>query len=762
MQDKSTKSQGLSFTQKNPPTGIITMSTSVKNSVDNTLSANAYDYINLRYVHYDQSTKKVKLVKQAPPPGLFANDQWPKIETSGNKLSKLFPTPAIAQAIASTLGWTSSTNQSKQTSFSRDDWFNALNKPNLTLDLSNNNLTSIAEIFNPYIRWGLGIYNLVASVKPDPITQKVNYHILYDGIATLKVDDNQLHYFPNVNFTNFPALKTISASHNQIRVIGNFSSYGMNQKNTGYLSDSEIANMNMNQGNGGSATSASGATPASSTKDKYDYYQYLKSLWTNGKGLGSTDDSQNQGGSGSSSSSSSASSSEEPYTYDASDVMNRDEVKAIMKWLMTELPKKTYGHLPTTTTTSSNGTSGSSNSIANNSNKQITNYSTFLAAISSDNFYFNNNKGEVYVNQQNGSSNANNTDNNMYDSASGITTDSDGLIQGKQANDRSKGLNFGSTRLMISKDINNIDFSHNQIEQISVSPNLFTNINFSSNRLKYVPPLGIKPLPYLQFWFYHQSLMKVADTNFYNAMHGPGPNPANWNKYYSTGMVNVRPGSGSNMFSLDSTGLANDKIQRIGLADVNQTLPKISFANNQLLDFWPQQKPSDSWYLWPKLTVGANDREGPAGQIMYGFGGGSNSGGPNSGGGLVGANPASSNGSGTAMPQPTGTSSKQIMIKNNPTNVMAKPIFPWNNQIGSSSTDFNPYFRRIWVGANLYSLTSDGKDNPFFSHTYLGGINRDFAYQVADVPDGIDSAVTTAKNAGYGTWATAALDRWIY
>ncbi|WP_391592089.1 hypothetical protein MCAV_02670 [[Mycoplasma] cavipharyngis] len=743
------------------------MSTTIKNSVDNTLSANAYDYINLRYVHYDQSTKKIKLVKQAPPPGLFTNNQWPKIETSGNKLSKLFPTPAIAQAIAATLGWTSSTNQSKQTSFSRDDWFNALNKPNLTLDLSNNNLTSIAEIFNPYIRWGLGIYNLVASVKPDPITQKVNYHILYDGIATLKVDDNQLHYFPNVNFTNFPALKTISASHNQIRVIGNFSSYGMNQKNTGYLSDSEIANMNMNQGNGGSATSAS------STTNKYDYYQYLKSLWSSGKGLGSTDDSQNQGGSGSSSSSSSssASSTEEPYTYDASDVMNRDEVTAIMKWLMTELPKKTYGHLPTTTTISSSSSGGgtpgsSSGTIANNSTKQITDYSTFLAAISSDDFYFNNKDGEVYVNQVNGSSNANNTDNNMYDSASGITTDSDGLIQGKQANDRSKGLNFGSTRLMISKDINNIDFSHNQIEAISVSPNLFTNINFSSNKLKYVPPLGIKPLPYLQFWFYHLSLMKVAgdQQGFYDTLHGPGPNPENWVRYYSTGMVNEKPAG----FSLDSTGLANDKIQRVGLADVNQTLPKISFANNQLLDFWPQQKSTDSWYLWPKLTVGANDREGPTGNITYGFGG------ANSGGGLVGSNPASSNGSGTAMPQPTGTSSKQIMIKNNPTNVMAKPIFPWNNQIGSSSdnTTFNPYFRRIWVGANLAGLVTGGDKTPFFSHTYLGGINRDFAYQVADVSDGIDTNANIdqlklfgTNQAAYGSyklWATAALDRWIY
>ncbi|WP_391591839.1 hypothetical protein MCAV_08160 [[Mycoplasma] cavipharyngis] len=760
LQDKSTKSQGLSFTQKNPPTGIITMSTSVKNSVDNTLSANAYDYINLRYVHYDQSTKKVKLVKQAPPPGLFANDQWPKIEASNNKLSDLFPTPAIAQAIASTLGWTSSTNQSKQTSFSRDDWFNALNKPNLTLDLSNNNLTSIAEIFNPYIRFGLGIYNLVASVKPDPITQKVNYHILYDGIGTLKVDDNQLHYFPNVNFTNFPALKTISASHNQIRVIGNFSSYGMNQKNTGYLSDSEIANMNMNQGNGGSATSASGATPASSTKDKYDYYQYLKSLWSSGSGLGDDGSGQNQG----SPSSGSASSSEEPYTYDASDVMNRDEVKAIMKWLTMTLPGKTYGHLPTTTT--SNGTSGSSSgTIANGSPKTISDYSTFLAAISSDNFYFNNNKGEVYVNQQNGSSNANNTGNNMYDSASGIITDATGLIS-----NRSKGLNFGSTRLMITKDINNIDFSHNQIEQISVSPNLFTNINFISNKLKYVPPLGIKPLPYLQFWFYHQSLMKVAgdQQGFYDTLHGPGPNPANWNKYYSTGMVNEKPAG----FGLDSTGLANDKIQWVGLADVNQTLPKISFANNQLLDFWPQQKQTDSWYLWPKLTVGANDREGPEGNIMYGFSGGGMTGGPNSGGGMVGSNPASSNGSGTAMPQPTGTSSKQIMIKNNPTNVMAKPIFPWNNQIGSSSdnTTFNPYFRRIWVGANLAGLVTGGDKTPFFSHTYLGGINRDFAYQVADVVDTFDGAnIDGLKNTdgnpaynSYKLWATAALDRWIY
>ncbi|WP_391591604.1 hypothetical protein MCAV_05540 [[Mycoplasma] cavipharyngis] len=741
MQDKSTKSQGLSFTQKNPPTGIITMSTTIKNSVDNTLSANAYDYINLRYVHYDQSTKKVKLVKQAPPPGLFANDQWPKIEASNNKLSDLFPTPAIAQAIAATLGWTSSTNQSKQTSFSRDDWFNALNKPNLTLDLSNNNLTSIAEIFNPYIRWGLGIYNLVASVKPDPITQKVNYHILYDGIATLKVDDNQLHYFPNVNFTNFPALKTISASHNQIRVIGNFSSYGMNQKNTGYLSDSEIANMNMNQGNGGSATSAS------STTNKYDYYQYLKSLWSSGKGLGDDGSGQNQGGSGSSSSSSSsASSTEEPYTYDASDVKARPEVKAIMKWLEETLPGKMYMHLPTTTTSSGSGTPGSSGTIANNSNKTISDYSTFLAAISSDDFYFNNKEGGVYVNQVSPSTNmnANNTDNNMYDSASGITTDSDGLIQGKQANDRSKGLNFGSVRLMITKDINNIDFSHNQIEAISVSPNLFTNINFSSNKLKYVPPLGIKPLPYLQFWFYHQSLMKVADTNFYNAMHGPGPNPANWNKYYSTGMVNEKPAG----FGLGSEGLANDKIQWVGLADVNQTLPKISFANNQLLDFWPQQKQTDSWYLWPKLTVGANEREGPTGNITYGFSGG---------GGLVG---------GASSP------SKQIMIKNNPTNVMGKPIFPWNNQIGAPSNDFNPYFSRIWVGANLAGLVTGGDKTPFFSHTYLGGINRDFAYQVADVSDGIDMSaginnltLDGTNQAAYGSyklWATAALDRWIY
>ncbi|XBA50885.1 hypothetical protein MCAV_00390 [[Mycoplasma] cavipharyngis] len=369
----------------------------------------------------------------------------------------------------------------------------------------------------------------------------------------------------------------------------------------------------------------------------------------------------------------------------------------------------------------------------------------------------------MYVNQVGPSTtmNANNSSSPMmYDSSSGITTDQNGLIQGSNNANRSKGLNFGSVRLMITKDINNIDFSHNQIEVIPVSPNLFTNINFSSNRLKYVPPLGIKPLPYLQFWFYHQSLMKVAgdQQGFYETLHGPGPNPENWNKYYSTGMVNEKPGMGNMMFGLSSDGLANDKIQRIGLADVNQTLPKISFANNQLLDFWPQQKPTDSWYLWPKLTVKEADREGPEGQITYGFsGGGSTTGGPNSGGG---------------MPQPTGTPSKQIMIKNNPTNVMAKPIAPWNNQIGSSSTDFNPYFRRIWVGANLAGLVNNGDKTPFFSHTYLGGINRDFAYQVADVSDGIDMSAginnltldgtnTPAYNS-YKLWATAALDRWIY
>ncbi|WP_391592231.1 hypothetical protein MCAV_04210 [[Mycoplasma] cavipharyngis] len=468
--------------------------------------------------------------------------------------------------------------------------------------------------------------------------------------------------------------------------------------------------------------------------------------------------SQNQGGSASgssssSSSSSSASSTEEPYTYDASDVKARPEVTAIKKWLEETLPGKMYMHLPTTTTSSGSGTPGSSGTIANNSNKTISDYSTFLAAISSDDFYFNNKEGGVYVNQVSPSTNMNANNSStpmMYDSASGITTDQNGLIQGSNNANRSLGLNFGSVRLMITKDINNIDFSHNQIEAISVSPNLFTNINFSSNKLKYVPPLGIKPLPYLQFWFYHLSLMKVAgdQQGFYNAGHGPGPNPANWVRYYSTKSVNEKP----NMFNLDNMGLANNFIQRIGLADVNQTLPKISFANNQLLDFWPQQKPSDSWYLWPKLTVSSNEREGPTGNIMYGFGGGSNSGG--------------------AMPQPTGTNPKSIMIKNNPTNVMAKPIFPWNNQIGSSSTDFNPYFRRIWVGANLYSLTSDGKDNPFFSHTYLGGINRDFAYQVADVSDGIDTNANIDQLKLFGTnqaaynsyklWATAALDRWIY
>ncbi|WP_391591515.1 hypothetical protein [[Mycoplasma] cavipharyngis] len=521
----------------------------------------------------------------------------------------------------------------------------------------------------------------------------------------------------------------------------------MNQKNTGYLSDSEIANMNMNQGGSGSASSVASA---SSTKDKYDYYQYLKSLWSSGSGLGSTDDSQNQGGSASGSSSS----SENPYTYDASDVMNRAEVTAISKWLEETLPGKMYMHLPQGSSTSggSSGTPGSG-SIANNSTKQISDYSTFLAAISSDDFYFNNKEGGVYVNQVSPSTNMNANNSSspmMYDSSSGITTDATGLIS-----NRSKGLNFGSTRLMITKDINNIDFSHNQIEVIPVSPNLFTNINFSSNRLKYVPPLGIKPLPYLQFWFYHLSLMKVAgdQQGFYDTLHGPGPNPANWNKYYSTGMVNEKPAG----FGLGSEGLANDKIQWVGLADVNQTLPKISFANNQLLDFWPQQKQTDSWYLWPKLTVGANDREGPEGNIMYGFGGGSGSGGGSGG---------------TAMPQPTGTNPKTIMIKNNPTNVMGKPIFPWNNQIGapSDNTSFNPYFRRIWVGANLAGLVTGGDKTPFFSHTYLGGINRDFAYQVADVVDTFDGAnIDGLKNTdgnpaynSYKLWATAALDRWIY
>ncbi|MDQ0514134.1 hypothetical protein J2Z62_000572 [Mycoplasmoides fastidiosum] len=586
--------KAISFRGDLPKTGIRVVSTEVSLTKNNqTTKANAYDYVNLKYVQYNKKTKQINDVKFAPPPGLFADNTWPTLETSNNQLSKFFPTRAIRQAVAGLLGKTLNDN------FSKDEWFNAFDQVNLTLDLSNQALNSIAEIFNPNLRWGLGIYDLLGTANSSPrITGASNFEIRYRGLSTINVDDNIITHFPNPNYKNFPALKNIRASKNAIQAIGDFNTFSNNHYSTEYQTDDELQS-------------------SSITKTNQNYYDYLKSLW------------------------------------EEDETKNLEPVKAIKKWLTETLKNINYG--------------GSSvSSVTKSGQRTINNYDSFLDAISADPFYFRGKNGEKYINENSSSSTTNNnglnptegSTNIPYDTNSNITTTSDGaLINTNSATsfNLNKGINFGGVRLDISKDIYRIDFSNNQIERIPLSKNMFTNVDFGNNRLRYITPIAAKPLP----WF-HGLIFFISNLNqnFYNTV-----NPSNWSKYYNQDNEN-RP--------TDWNAQEQRILDALKMGNYSFTLPSFSFYGNQLLDFWPQQDTDSSWYTWPKLTI-------PTSKRVKGDGANVNS------------------------------------------NVNGYPVGPWNHQIGNKSTEFYPWFHRVWIGP---------EDGGIFS-TYLGVFDGNFIHDIA-------------------------------
>ncbi|MDQ0514377.1 hypothetical protein J2Z62_000815 [Mycoplasmoides fastidiosum] len=530
--------KAISFRGDLPKTGIRVVSTSVSlTKSDQTIVANAYDYVNLKYVRYNKSTKEVTDVKFAPPPGLFNDNEWPNLQDSNNQLTKFFPTRAIRQAVAGLLGKTADGN------FSKTEWFTAFDKTSLTLDLSNRALNSIAEIFNPNLRWGLGIYDLLGTANSSSrIVGNSNFEIRYRGLSTINVEDNIITYFPNPNYKNFPALKNIRASRNAIQAIGNFNTFSNNYYSTEYRTQEELKNS------------------TTKSQSNQNYYDYLKSLWTE------------------------------------DETKTLESVKAIQKWLTETLPSIDYANSSTSSVSTKTG------------KKTITNYEDFLDAVSADPFYFRANDGTKYINENNASSTTNN--NNLaknsattpYDSASNITTDANGALKNTNSSanfDLNKGINFGGVRLDISKDIYRIDFSNNQIERIPLSKNMFTNIDFGNNRLRYITPIAAKPLP----WFYGLIFL-IANLNsaFYNVV-----NPSNWNNYYD--QTNENQPSGWN---------AQEQriLDALKTGNYSYTLPTFSFYGNQLLDFWPQQDTDSSWYTWPKLTIPESKRVTGAGATV--------------------------------------------------------------------------------------------------------------------------------------------------
>ncbi|MDQ0514387.1 hypothetical protein J2Z62_000825 [Mycoplasmoides fastidiosum] len=567
----------ISYQGDLPKTGIRVVATSVsltKGSV--TISANAYDYVNLKYVQYNKKTKAVTDVKFAPPPGLFNLDEtknnWPTLAETDNQLVDFFPTRAIRAAVATILG------KEVTDTFSKTEWFDAFDKTSVTLDLSNRALTSIAEIFNPNLRWGLGIYDLLGTANSSArITGNGNFEIRYQGLSTINVEDNIITHFPNPNYKNFPALKTIRASRNAIQAIGNFNTFSNNHYSTEYQSESDLQ------------------STSTVTKKPENYYEYLKSLWATGSG-----------------------------------VEDLPSVKGIKKWLETTLSGISYAN-------------SNASSVNKTGNKTITDYASFLDAVSADPVYFKTRDGDKYINQQNPStSNKNNNglsagDDGVvpYDPKSNITTTNDGtpVNTSSSANfNLDKGINFGGVKLDICKDIYRIDFSNNQIERIPLSKNMFTNVDFGNNRLRYITPIAAKPLPWFQGLIFFIANLNSA---FYNVV-----NPSNWSKYYS--QENETQPSGWN-------AQTQSVLDSLRMGNYNFTLPTFSFYGNQLLDFWPQQDTDSSWYTWPKLTI-------PTEKRIKGEGATVNS------------------------------------------NVNGYPVGPWNRQIGNDSAEFYPWFHRVWIG----------------------------------------------------------------
>ncbi|MDQ0514372.1 hypothetical protein J2Z62_000810 [Mycoplasmoides fastidiosum] len=596
-----------------PKTGIRVVATTVSLTKNGqTITANAYDYVNLKYVQYNKTSKTVTDVKFAPPPGLFNLDvnqnNWPTLQESDNSLTKFFPTRAIRNAVAGILG------KSSDGSFTKTEWFDAFDKTNITLDLSNRALSSIAEIFNPNLRWGLGVYDLLGTANSSSLdSHSVSLEVKFTGLTTLIVDDNILTHFPNPNYKNFPALKNIRASKNAIQAIGDFNTFSNNHYSTEYLSDTELA------------------STSSPTKTAENYYEYLKNLWADG-----------------------------------SDVKDLTSVIGIKKWLTATLPNINYA-------------SSVNSSFIKSGKKVISDYSSFLDAVSADPFYFKTRDGEKYVNQKgshatnkNGLSASSGSDNVPHDANSNITTNASGTIvftyRGEPSSETTfdKGINFGGIKLDLSKDLYRIDFSNNQIERIPLSKNMFTNVDFSNNRLRYIAPIAAKPLP----WFYGLFYM-VANFNSDNYNH---LNPANWSKFYDQ-TSDSQPSNwsvGNDTRAFDSFRAGNSAF----------TLPTFSFYGNQLLDFWPQQDTESSWYTWPKITIPANKR-------------------------ITG------------------------IAANLHTNVSGYPISPWNHQIGDDSTEFYPWFHRVWIGPN--------SGNQVFS-TYLGTFDGNFIHNIA--PDATRSSAS--------------------
>ncbi|MDQ0513563.1 hypothetical protein J2Z62_000001 [Mycoplasmoides fastidiosum] len=603
-------SKAISFRGDLPKTGIRAVATNVSlTKSGQTITANAYDYVNLKYVQYNKKTKAVTNVKFAPPPGLFnlneAQNNWPTLAETDNQLSNFFPTRGIRSAVATILG------KSPTDTFTKAEWFNAFDKTNITLDLSNRALSSIAEIFNPNLRWGLGIYDLLGTANFQPLEgSNVNLEIRYTGLSTLIVDDNILTHFPNPNYKNFPALKTIRASKNAIQAIGNFNTFSNNHYSTEYQSDTDLQ-----------ATSS----PAKSSEN---YYQYLMSLWA-----------------------------------ESSDVKDLQSVKGIKKWLTTTLPSVNYA--------------GSSNSSVSKSGaKTITDYASFLDAVSADPFYFKTRDGDKYVNQKSPNT-SNNNNNGMtatsdsvipHDPNSNITTNANGTIVATHRASTNtdvtldKGINFGGVKLDLSKDIYRLDFSNNQIERIPLSKNMFTNVDFSNNRLRYITPIAAKPLP----WFYGLIyIIANFDSTAYNLL-----NPTKWTNYYNQENDNKPNGfdKGNDTRAFDSFRLGN----------ATYTLPTFSFYGNQLLDFWPQQDTDSSWYTWPKITIPNSKRIGNTGATVN-------------------------------------------------SNVNGYPISPWNRQIGGT-TEFYPWFHKVWIGPN---------DGERLFATYLGVFDGNFIHNI--VPSSIST-----------------------
>ncbi|MDQ0514356.1 hypothetical protein J2Z62_000794 [Mycoplasmoides fastidiosum] len=600
------EAKAISFQGDLPKTGIRVVSTEVsltKNS--ETIKANAYDYVNLKYVQYNKQTKELKDVKFAPPPGLFSltetSNNWPTLKTSGNKLTELFPTRAIRNAVGSILG------KGSEEAFSQEDWFNAFDKTSITLDLSNSALSSIAEIFNPNLRWGLGIYDLLGTANSSSrIAGNSNFEIRYRGLSTINVEDNIITHFPNPNYKNFPALKNIRASRNAIQAIGNFNTFSNNHYSTEYRTTTELQS----------------SSPTS--QDNQNYYDYLKSLWDTN-----------------------------------SDVKDLAIVKGVKKWLEITLPAVNY-------------LGSSSSSVSKTGTKSITDYSSFLDAVSADPFYFKTRDGNKYINQsttlsanKNGLKPTDTSSSDIpYDTTSNITTTVDGTLVNTNSSTHfnlDKGINFGGVKLDLSKDIYRIDFSNNQIERIPLSKNMFTNVDFSNNRLRYITPIAAKPLP----WFHGLNfLIANLTSSFYNVV-----NPINWIKYYNQDNE-TKP---SNW-----TSQTERIFDALKTGNYNYTLPNFSFYGNQLLDFWPQQDTNSSWYTWPKLTI-------PESQRVQGAGATVNS------------------------------------------NVNGYPVSPWNRQIGNTTNEFYPWFHRVWIG------TQDG--NNLFS-TYLGNFDGNFIHDIQNSAGG--------------------------